>query len=196
MWEMDRKAQVFLIIIAAALLFAGGYKYALFRAPGPESEVTVTEQVEETREMETLGVHVAGAVNKPGVYQLGQGARVEDAVSRADPLPDADLNHLNLARRVVDGEKIYVPREGEVQTSSDGSGVESTASAVESGGKININTASAAELDTLPGIGPVLAQRIIDYRTTHGQFRSVADLQKVSGIGSRRYEQLKDLITI
>jgi competence protein ComEA len=83
MWEMDRKAQVFLIIIAAALLFAGGYKYALFRAPGPESEVTVTEQVEEAREMETLGVHVAGAVNKPGVYQLGQGARVEDAVFKS-----------------------------------------------------------------------------------------------------------------
>lgn len=198
MWEMDRKVQVFIILIAAALLFAGGYKYALLLAPGPVSEVTVAEKVEETVEIETLGVHVAGAVNKPGVYHLGPGARVEDAVSRAEPLPESDLNYLNLARRVVDGEKIYVPKEGEVQTSSDGSGVESGASAAqgEIGGKININTASASELDTLPGIGPALAQRIIDYRTTNGNFRSCEDIQKVSGIGDRRYEQLKDLITI
>jgi len=202
MWEMDRKVQVFIILIAAAILFAGGYKYALFLVQSSEQEITVAEKVEETveetDEMEKLGVHIAGAVKKPGVYYLGTGARVEDAVSTADPLPEADLNHLNLARRVVDGEKIYVPKEGEEQTSFDGSSVEPGASAaqVESGAKININTASAAELDTLPGIGPTLAQRIIDYRTTNKHFRSIEDIKKVSGIGDRRYEQIKDLITI
>lgn len=204
MWEMDRKAQVFILIIAAALLFAGGYKFASLLAPEPLSEVIVDENVQEAGEvkqageMDALGVHVAGAVKKPGVYILEPGARVEDAVGRAEPLQEADLNCLNLARRVADGEKIYVPREGEVQTSSEGSIVDPGASAVqgESGGKININTASAEELDTLPGIGPALAQRIIDYRTANGHFRSIEDIKQVSGIGDRRYEQLKNLITI
>jgi competence protein ComEA len=104
-------------------------------------------------------------VNKPGVYHLDPGARVEDAVNRAGPLADADLNALNLARRIVDGEMIRVPKEGDAVT-PDGNSTESGILATQEqlGGKININTASVAELDTLPGIGPAIAQRIIDYR--------------------------------
>ncbi|MGI6405358.1 MAG: ComEA family DNA-binding protein [Syntrophaceticus sp.] len=112
-------------------------------------------------------------------------------------MADADLNALNLARRIVDGEMIRVPKEGDAVT-PDGNSTESGILATQEqlGGKININTASVAELDTLPGIGPAIAQRIIDYRTTHGPFRSSEDLLKVSGIGEKRYEQLKDLIAI
>lgn len=204
MWEIDRKVQLLIILIAAALLFAGGYKYATMLAATSAPEVAITEHVnepedaEENQETEFLGVHVAGAVNKPGVYHLAPGARVEDAVKGAQPLADADLNALNLARRVVDGEKIRVLKEGEVAAAPDGNNIELGTPAAQDqlGGKININTASVSELDTLPGIGPAIAQRIIDYRTTHGSFRSTADLQKVSGIGEKRYEQLKDLIAI
>ncbi|MDD2555657.1 MAG: ComEA family DNA-binding protein [Syntrophaceticus sp.] len=204
MWEIDRKVQLLIILIAAALLFAGGYKYATLLAASSASEVAITGQVhepedaEENQEADLWGVHVAGAVNKPGVYHLDSGARVEDAVQRAEPLADADLNALNLARRIVDGEKILVPKEGEVTTAPDGNGTEQGMPAAQGqpGGKININTASLEELDTLPGIGPAIAQRIIDHRTTHGPFRSSEDLQKVSGIGEKRYEQLKGLITV
>jgi competence protein ComEA len=202
-WEIDRKVQLLIILIAAALLFAGGYKYATMLAASSAPEVAITEHVnepedaEENQETELLGVHVAGAVNKPGVYHLDPGARVEDAVNRAGPLADADLNALNLARRIVDGEMIRVPKEGDAVT-PDGNSTESGILATQEqlGGKININTASVAELDTLPGIGPAIAQRIIDYRTNHGPFRSSEDLLKVSGIGEKRYEQLKDLIII
>lgn len=204
MWELDRKVQLLIILIAAALLFAGGYKYATFLNASSVEQVAIAEQVhepkvaEENKDDELLGVHVAGAVNKPGVYQLNSGARVEDAIQRAEPLAEADLNALNLARRVVDGEKILVPKEGEVASTPDGNSTEQGLAAAQGqqGGKININTASLEELDTLPGIGPSIAQRIIDHRTTHGPFRSREDLQKVSGIGEKRYEQLKDLISV
>lgn len=196
MFEIDRKVQIFIFLIAAALVFTGGYKYAMWINPTPDAEVIIEDSIEDTgnQEAETLGVHVAGAVSKPGVYYLSFGSRVEDAVREAEPLAEADLNSLNLARKLADGEKIYVPKEGEIPAQVSGADVVAGQGGAER--KININTATAAELDTLPGVGPAIAQRIIDYRTDHGPFRSVADLQKVSGIGAARYEQIKDMVMI
>lgn len=206
MWEIDRRAQAFLLLFAAALLFAGGYKYANWVALRAAAQVTVvdTGELAAERPEKLLGIHVVGAVSKPGVYSLPEGSRINDAVRKAGPLAEADLNSLNLARLVVDGEQIYVPEEGEntVQTASEGAAIFSgSGQTVSSGsinvrGKININTASAEELDTLPGIGPALAQRIIDYRNTNGRFQVPEDLMNVSGIGVKRFEQLKDLVTI
>ncbi len=196
MLEIDRKLQIFIFLIAAALIFTGGYKYAIWLASGTEEELIIENDVEDIDAGETkeLGVHIAGAVKKPGVYYLSLGSRVEDALRLAEPLAEADINTLNLARKLADGEKIYVPREGEtVEQTTSGALLTEQGSVRQ---KININTATAAELDTLPGIGPAIAQRIIDYRTEHGPFRTIADLQKVSGIGERRYEQIKDLVTI
>jgi len=196
MLEIDRKIQVVIFLIAAALIFTGGYKYAMWLASGSEEEVIIENNLEENGAEETkeLGVHVTGAVKKPGVYYLALGSRVNDALRLAEPVAEADLNALNLARKLADGEKIYVPKKGETPEQA-GSGAVLTEQGT-AGQKININTATAAELDTLPGIGPAIAQRIIDYRTEHGPFRTIADLQKVSGIGERRYEQIKDLVTI
>ncbi|HHW28336.1 MAG TPA: ComEA family DNA-binding protein [Syntrophomonadaceae bacterium] len=196
MLEIDRKVQIFIFLIAAALIFTGGYKYAMWIASASEEEVINGNSVEniDAGETKELGVHVAGAVKKPGVYYLFLGSRVEDALRLAEPLAEADLNTLNLARKLADGEKIYVPKEGEAPEQAMNGAVLTEQGST--GQKININTATAAELDTLPGIGPAIAQRIIDYRTEHGPFRTIADLQKVSGIGERRYEQLKDLVTI
>lgn len=207
MWETNRKAQAVLLLFAAALLFAGGYKYANWVAARTAAQVAVidAEKQEGRQPAKLLAVHVTGAVREPGVYSLAEGSRVNDAVEKAVPLQDADTNSLNLARRIVDGERIYVPREGEVpeaasgiiapelagtgnQAAPQGSGV--------AGGKININMASAGELESLPGIGPTLAQRIVDYRNTHGPFRSPEDLMNVSGIGTGRFDQIRDLVTI
>lgn len=133
----------------------------------------------------SIVVHVAGAVVAPGVYELEAGVRVYDAVLAAGgPTEAADTDQLNLAALLVDGEKVYVPREGEAVPDTGGSGSAQTV-------VVSINTASARELEALPGIGPVLAGRIVAYRAAHGPFRSVDELINVSGIGPKLLEQLR-----
>jgi competence protein ComEA len=137
-------------------------------------------------------VAVEGKVSKPGVVRLPAGARVADALAAAGGArAGVDVAMLNLARKVVDGELILVG-----VTPPPGSTVAAGPAAPAAGGPVNLNTATLADLDTLPGVGPVLAQRILDARTAQGGFRAVSDLRKVEGIGSSRYEQLKDLVTV
>jgi len=141
----------------------------------------------------TIVVDVVGAVRKPGVYDFAQGARVVDAVRQAGGfLPDAEPQAINLARPLVDGEQIVVPKKGETPAGPATGG----GAAQQPGGKVNINNASVSDFDGLPGIGPVLAQKIVDYRDQHGPFHSVQDLMKVSGIGQKKFDSLKDLITV
>lgn len=145
-------------------------------------------------------VDVGGAVVTPGVYRLREGARVAQAIDAAGGLtPEADVAGLNRASRVVDGQKIYVPHVGEQQTVSDvvGSGPgEASASASVVSNLVNINTANAAELQTLSGVGPSMAQSIIDERTQNGPFTSIEDLMRVSGIGEKKFAKIKDCICI
>jgi competence protein ComEA len=138
-------------------------------------------------------VAVEGKVKKPGVVHLPAGSRVADALEAAGGADSGvDVAMLNLARKVVDGELILVG-----VTPSPGVSVAAPAGgAATGGGLVNLNTATLADLDTLPGVGPVLAQRILDARTTAGGFKAVSDLRKVDGIGDARYEQLKDLVTV
>lgn len=144
-------------------------------------------------------VHVAGAVVRPGVHTVGPGARVADAVAAAGgPAPDADLDRINLAARVADGERIYVPRQGEAvvaDAAASGSGGGSS-SAAAAAGPVDLNTATLEQLDTLPGVGPATAQAIIDHRTRNGRFRSVDDLLEVRGIGPAKLEQLRPLVRV
>lgn len=137
-------------------------------------------------------VHVIGAVRTPGVVRLPGGARVQDAVTAAGgALPEADVDALNLARVVTDGEQLVVPRPGEPASAasapSSGAG---TASAL-----LDLNAAALADLDALPGIGPVLAQRILDRRQQH-RFTSVDELGEVSGIGPTLLERLRPLVRV
>jgi competence protein ComEA len=144
-------------------------------------------------------VYVSGAVAHPGVYALPWDSRVEQAVAAAGGgTADADLLRVNLAQRVHDEQQIYVPHKSEAVTPVLPTPVPPTPIAGTSsipGQKVNINTASAAELEALPGIGPVLAQRIIDYRQTNGPFRTPEDMKRVKGIGDVTFERLRDLIT-
>jgi competence protein ComEA len=143
-----------------------------------------------------LVVSVNGRVHKPGLVRLPAGARVADALDAAGgALPDTDLSALNLARKVVDGEQILVG----VTPPPGAPGAASAAQPPGPGtapGLVNLNTATLTELQTLPGIGEVLAQRILDYRTAHGQFRSVNDLRQVDGIGDAKFDKLKDKVTV
>nr|WP_239118373.1 ComEA family DNA-binding protein [Actinoplanes ferrugineus] len=141
-------------------------------------------------------VAVGGKVRRPGLVRLPSGARVADALTAAGGAdPGVDVALLNLARKVVDGELILVgvtPPPGVVLPT----GPAATGGAAPAGGLVNLNTATLADLDTLPGVGPVLAQRILDARDAQGGFQAVSDLRKVDGIGDARYEQLKDLVTV
>ncbi|MEU4245282.1 ComEA family DNA-binding protein [Actinoplanes sp. NPDC026619] len=143
-------------------------------------------------------VAVGGKVRKPGLVRLPPGARVADALAAAGGAdPGVDVAMLNLARKVADGELILVgvtPSPGVVLPT--GPAVTGPAGAAPAGGLVNLNTATLADLDTLPGVGPVLAQRILDARDAQGGFKAVSDLRKVDGIGDARYEQLKDLVTV
>ncbi|MBU4175286.1 MAG: ComEA family DNA-binding protein [Actinobacteria bacterium] len=183
--------QTTVILVLLLLLAAGGVVSYVRSRPRPV-EVRETDP-EESESERLLTVHVAGAVMAPGLYRLKEGSRVSDALAEAEgPAPDALLDDLNLAARVKDGEKVMVPRAA--GTASDG-----TAQAQEDTGTpvtININTATADQLEELPGIGPSLAQRIVDYRRKNGAFSSIDELDNVEGIGSGKLESIRDLVTI
>lgn len=138
-------------------------------------------------------VHVVGHVLVPGLYRLRDGDRVLDAVAAAGGMTaDADPAAINLARTLGDGEQLRVPAVGETVTSAASGGAGGAAPA----GKVNLNTADATALETLPHVGPALAARIVAWRTAHGRFRSVQDLLGVGGIGEKTFATLKDLVTV
>ena len=140
-----------------------------------------------------LYVHVLGAVERPGVYQFRDGDRVVDAIAAAGGFsPVADQQTVNLARFLSDGEQIVVAVQGAVPPAAGSAPGVPGAPA----GKININTASVAELDTLPRLGPAMAERIIAWRETNGRFSNIDDLLNVPGIGAKTFESLKDLVTV
>jgi competence protein ComEA len=146
-------------------------------------------------------VHVAGAVARPGVQRLVGGDRVIDAVDAAGgAVPDADLGRINLAAPLVDGQQIYVPRVGEVPPPAVGGtgaiGTTAGGTATAPGQPVNLNTASAAELETLPGVGPTTAAAIIAHRETNGPFTAVDQLLDVRGIGDAKLAQLRDLVAV
>ena len=133
-------------------------------------------------------VHAAGAVARPGVVTVPGGSRVTDVVAAAGgPAPDADLDQVNLAALVTDGERVYIPRHGgtALAVTSGGGG------AAAGDGIVNLNDADETALETLPGVGPATAKAIIDYRTQHGRFRTVDDLLNVRGIGPSKLSQIK-----
>jgi len=142
-------------------------------------------------------IDVRGAVKSPGVYELDGGSRLGEAVTAAGGYSDeadqgwVDLN-LNMARELSDGEKIFIPKKNE-SSNVQRSKVQNN---IKSGKYVNLNTASRSELETLPGIGPSFAQRIIDYRQTSGGFKSIEEIQAVSGIGEKTFQKIKGQISI
>jgi competence protein ComEA len=139
----------------------------------------------------TVVVDVEGQVARPGVYRLPAGSRVDDALAAAGGvLPGVDLSTLNRAQVLSDGQQIAVAVPGAPAAAAGGTGSTGT------GTPINLNTATAEQLDALPGVGPVLAAHILDWRTQHGRFTSVDQLREVSGIGEAKFTDLKPLLTV
>ena len=154
-------------------------------------------------ETEKIAIHVTGEVKKEGLIYLPLGSRVADAIKEAGgETKNADLSQINLAYQLQDGQKLYIPNKNEIiseyiisatgNTESEGS----SSNNLKGENKVNINTATQSELDQLPGIGPSIAQRIIDYREENGNFQKIEDVQNVKGMGDAKYEEIKDKITV
>jgi len=201
--SVSRSTALVLVSALLALLVLAGPRLA---RTGTSSAPEIVAPLEATATPDSIAshsgraalvVHVVGAVRRPGLYRLREGARVADAVERAGGATHrAQLAALNLAAPLVDGIQVLVPRR--VVASGVGSaeaGEDLGAATAGLGAKTSLASATAEELDELPGVGPVTAQKILDYRAEHGPFRSVDDLDAVPGIGPTRVEQLRDLVT-
>lgn len=190
-----------LVLLAVVALAAGGAFYAGMH--GQEEAVTLdagtTPQAKAPAKESEIVVYVAGAVNRPGVVQLAEGARAKDAVDACGGfLPTADTNGVNLAQKLKDGMQVTVPEKSPQGTAVQGAAGGAQAGAAKSlpEGMVNINTADEKELDKLPGIGPAMAKRIVEYRTENGAFQSPEEIKRVKGIGDAKYEKMKDKIAL
>jgi len=207
---MERKLRFVWWFVLIGLVILAIWKLFLPHGSNAYLQKTVTSR--------EIVVYVAGAVEKPGLVHLAPDARLDDALKQVRPLPEANLESMNPAEKLKDGQKVSVPYKapalspgstvaGNPTNAGSGSSVAGSApaqvisptpatSAAPAGGKININTAGATELDKLPGVGPALAERILQYRAEHGLFARPEDLENVSGIGTKTYEKMASQVTV
>jgi competence protein ComEA len=195
-----------LVALSALLvvLALAGHRLSQVGTTTSPEVVAPLEPVAQAPARRALVVHVVGAVRQPGLYRLREGARVADAVARAGGATrGAELAALNLAAPLVDGVQVLVPRRLVAAGVAGSTGGDPSAALAGNaagaagtlGRKLSLSSATADQLDELPGVGPITAQKILDYRAEHGPFRSVDDLDAVPGIGPTRIEQLRDLVT-
>lgn len=207
MLNFSKKEKIIMIVLLLGIVITSGSKYILNQSNkaviynnGTENNIVEvmqneTKDLSEEKLIENIEivVDICGEVINPGVIKLKEGDRVVDAVNAAGGLlENADRKKINMARLLQDGEQIIIPQIGEsLEAEEVMMNVSST-----SGAKININRASQAELEALNGIGEVLSQRIIQYRESSGPFRNIEDIMKVSGIGTKKFDSIKDQISI
>ena len=233
MYEFNKKQKIIIVIIGLMIIIA--FLYYIYTKE--DNMVILTEETaeknlvgntvenleenEETTKENTnkIIVHVSGAVNKEGIVELEENSRISDAISKAEGLKEnADTKKINLAYKLEDGMKIYIPTIEESMNQNEQNQNESLmdqtsqyitssseiiqdgqtngTSETKTNEKININTATQTELETLPGIGPSTSLKIVNYRKENGKFKTIEDIKEVSGIGEVKYENIKDLICV
>ncbi|MBE0069567.1 helix-hairpin-helix domain-containing protein [Thermoanaerobacterium thermosaccharolyticum] len=204
MFKLTKNQQYGIIILLAVVLFTTGY-FIFEKNKNNDSNIDMslkstdsvlnagnTNEIVSNEKPKEIKVYVTGLVKSPGVYTMKDGDRIDDAIKLAGgALEGADLSNINLAEKVKDEQMIKISKVGEDNSSTGGIGDVKKAD-----GKININKATKEELDTLPGIGEITAQRIIDFREQHGNFQKIEDIMNVSRIGPKLFEQIKDKITV
>lgn len=193
--KIDRKKLTrYGVLIVLMVIFAIGVFNFLNAKENIKLKQVNTENKDDKQDKE-IQVHITGEVNKPGLYKLKIGSRIWDVVQAAGGFTEtADQNTVNLAKNVEDGEQIIINsnQSGSVQNQSQDKGQ----AAQQVNGKININTADLTALQTLSGVGPSTAQKIIDYRNQNGKFKSIDDIKNISGIGEKTFNKFKDKICI
>jgi competence protein ComEA len=184
-----RRALAYVLALLTVLSLAGR---VAFRGESPAPAAAPLNLRAEPPPTRKVVVHVVGQVYKPGLYSLPEGSRVDDAIKRAGgPKPKAALALVNLAAPVADGQQVVVPSNREAAQALAGGSMAGGA-----GGPVHLNSATLDQLDELPGIGPVTAQKILDYRSEHGAFGSVEELDAVPGIGPATLDELRDLVDL
>jgi competence protein ComEA len=187
-----RRALAGALLLSAFLVVAGRHLLGA-GAPEPPSSAPIVAERPRGQESPKLVVHVVGAVRRPGLYRLRDGSRIADALARAGGATrKADLALVNLAAPVADGVQVVVPRRLPTAATAAPAAPGTPAGAAQ--GPVHLNTATLEQLDALPGVGPVTAQKILDYRQQNGGFASVDELDAVPGIGPARMEQLRELV--
>ena len=188
------KKQLFVLMITLLAQASGTY-YGLYS----EEQAVVLDAAataESSSPKQEITVYVTGAVNKPGLVKVPEGARAAEAVNACGGLlPTADGEKINMAQSLKDGQQLKVPEKTGTNGKTD-SGKTDKSKGADSGEKVNINTADEKALDTLPGVGPAMAKRIIEYRESEGAFQSIEDIKKIRGIGEAKFAKMKDKICI
>ena len=204
-----------IVVIAIAGIVAIGIMYFIYNKNQVKEDINIENEIlvnnvitnENNTNDDIVIIHITGSVKNPGIVKLKEGSRIEDAIESAGGLTEnADITKVNLAYVVEDGTKIKIPSASEedigdedIIDSKSGDNIiikENTVSSNNSTQTININKATEKEFETLPGIGPSLASKIIEYRNQNGKFESIEDIKNVNGIGDNKYEKIKDLITV
>lgn len=188
-------ALIILLIICGIVYKNTVYDTQVVIMEEPEQPQETQEKPEIIEENPNITVYVCGSVKASLNVTLPKDSRVEDAISLAGGVTeDADLNGINMAQKLNDEDMVYVPKKGEIiDSGGKGSGV--TTSPAKKG-KLNINKATAEQLDSLPGVGPAIAQKIVEYRESSGGFKSIEELNNVSGIGDEKYKDIKSIVTV
>lgn len=214
---LNKKTIIFISIIIVCVI---GTYYLFIKEKeyiGNDSNLIISNGIEkEAKENDTkdieeknkIVVYIAGAIKNEGVYELEENSRITDIIEKAGGLTDdANINNINLAYILQDGVKVYIPKDNDkneikdetniyVSKENGESNIDNGTSVEKKNSKININTATQTELETLPGIGPSTATKIINYRKENGKFNSIEELKKVSGIGDSKYNKIKEMIRI
>ncbi|MFW6148283.1 MAG: helix-hairpin-helix domain-containing protein [Atribacterota bacterium] len=205
MFFFSRQEKIVLLIITVLLL--GTFGWNIYKTESsnitiiPSSE-EINSKAEETTEDEVCIIHIIGAVHQPGVYQLSKDKRIIDAVKLAGGEKEkANLDAVNLAAHIYDGQKIIIPflddkKEISLSINSEATGTIQENAPSSNKVLLNINNANSNQLETLPGIGPVLADRILEYRRNNGMFRNIEEIMNVTGIGEKRFESIKEFIAV
>jgi len=208
MFNLSRQEKIVFLVIISVLLVTFGWKiYSRERntitvVPSTRENETNTSLEKDANNEEICIIHIAGAVQKPGVYQLNKGKRIIDAVKVAGgEAEEANLDAVNLAAPLYDGQKIIIPHipenyeDGLIKTAVQYEAPQRYACSSDSS-LLNLNSATSHQLESLPGIGPVLANYILEYRKNHGLFQHIEDVLNVSGIGEKKFESIKEFITV
>lgn len=200
-YNIRKYRRVITLMLAVLLIICGiVYKNTVFSTQVVLVEEEKQEEIQEKpveviAENPNITVYVCGSVKAPANVTLPKDSRVEDAIKLAGGTTEqADLNGINMAQKLSDEDMVYVPKKGEIIEEGSKSSVVSPSPAKK--GKLNINKATAKDLDELPGVGPAIAQKIVDYRKSIGGFKSIEELNNVSGIGEEKYKDIRSLITV
>lgn len=216
METLNQKQKLVAIIAIVVVVGVIGYYYinstkdvysSGYEAISSSEEEENTQKEEEPKEPQTILIHIAGEVKIQGIVEVEENARIYDVIEEAGGTTErADLRKVNLAYKVSDGQKIYIPSitqtsQNDIEIISDSAGeniieIDETQNSKNNNGRVNINTATVDLLSTLPGIGISTAQKIITYRETNGKFKTIEELKNVSGVGTAKFEAIKELIYV